>query len=123
MTLARVEADSPDELRADFQQYYGLNIDGMGVDYTHAHAAALVAQLPRDARVLVHAVPDAEWTEQTRILAHIEYSLRLLLWSRTKDAQTGRNKPKPLPSPSERRKRRERIEGADKAFVDKVLGR
>lgn len=123
MTLARVEADSPDELRADFQQYYGLNIDGMGVDYTHAHAAALVAQLPRDARVFVHASADAEWTEQTRILAHIEYSLRLLLWSRTKDAQTGRNKPKPLPSPGERRKRRERIEGADKAFVDKVLGR
>ena len=29
----------PDELRADFQQYYGLNIDGMGADYSVTHAA------------------------------------------------------------------------------------
>lgn len=95
----------------------------MGVDYTHAHAAVLLDQLPSDSRVRVKRDPNAEWNEQTRILAHIEYSLRLLLWSRTKDAQYGKNKPKPLPSPGERAERRERIEGADKAFVDKVLGR
>lgn len=95
----------------------------MGVNYTYAHAAALLAQLPSTSRLRVKWDPDAAWDEQTRILAHIEYSLRMLRWSFTKDARMGKNKPKPLPSPGERKARRERIEGADKALVDKVLGR
>lgn len=95
----------------------------MGTEYTYAHAASLCVQLPDTARLHRAQNPDAAWDEQTRILAHIEYALRMLLWSKTKDAQYGRNKPKPLPTPKERAGRRERIEGADKAFVDRILGR
>lgn len=39
-----------DELRADMQQFYGLNIDGMGSAFSVAHGAALAAQLPPGAR-------------------------------------------------------------------------
>jgi hypothetical protein len=37
-------------LRADFQQWYGLNLDDMGGDYSISHAACLAAQLPGDSR-------------------------------------------------------------------------
>lgn len=39
------------ELRADFQQFYGLNIDRMGEEYSLLHAADLAVQLPFEARV------------------------------------------------------------------------
>ena len=39
------------ELRADFQQFYGLNIDRMGADYSILHAADIAVQLPYEARV------------------------------------------------------------------------
>lgn len=38
----------PDELRADFQRFYGLNLDDLGTGYRCMHAAALVAHMPAD---------------------------------------------------------------------------
>lgn len=42
---------TPDELRADFQQTYNLNLDDMGDQYTVAHAASLAQMLPNHTRV------------------------------------------------------------------------
>lgn len=42
----------PDELRADFQQYYGLNLDEMGGAYSISHAACLAAQLSGASRTI-----------------------------------------------------------------------
>lgn len=122
MLLAAVEYEHPDELRADLQQYYGINIDGMGVDYTHAHAAVLMRQLPLTSRLARIADPDSAWTDETHFLAAIEYDLRILAWQKTKDAQHGRNKPKPNKTPREIDKERKRREGFDKKLVDKYLG-
>ena len=73
-------AERPDALRADFQQYYNLNIDGMGREYRVLHAAALVAQLPTNARVNVAATDMAAWDEQAYLLVDIDNNLRALIW-------------------------------------------
>lgn len=116
------EEECPDELRADLQQYYGLNIDGMGKGYSHAHAAALVAQLPAQSRVKTHYNPDSEWGEVEKMLASIDYTLRLIAWSKTKDAQHRRNEPQPVKTPAERKAERERGKNVDLDLVRSVLG-
>lgn len=121
MSLVSIEERCPDELRADFQQYYGLNIDGMGVDYSHLHAAVLMSQLPAGSRVSKHLNADNEWDDATYLLAAIEYDLRVLIWQKTKDAQHGRNKPKPNETPHDLSLKRKRAEGFDKQFIDSVL--
>lgn len=123
MLLAVVGRDRPDELRADFQQYYGLNIDGMGADYSPAHAAALLAQLPLESRIMRAENADLEWDEATYFLAQIEYDLRVLIWQKTKDAQHGRNKPELPKLPRDIRREQERTRNFDRALIDKVLGK
>lgn len=39
-------------MRADFQQFYALNLDEMGGAYGIGHAACLAAQLPFGSRVI-----------------------------------------------------------------------
>lgn len=123
MALATVEMDHPDELRADFQQVYGLNIDGMGEQFSHAHAAALMMQLPSGSRVAKALDPANEWDEAAYLLSAIEYDLRVLIWQNTKDAQRNRNKPKPNDTPREIARKRERAKGFDRKYIDKILGR
>lgn len=122
MLLAAVEREHPDALRADFQQFYQLNLDGMGADFSPSHAAALVAQLPRESRVMRRYDADLEWDDATYFLARIEYDLRVLIWQKTKDAQRGRNKPEFPKLPRDARRERERVENFDRALIDKVLG-
>lgn len=87
-------AEHPDALRADFQQHYGLNLDGMGRDYTTLHAADLLAQLPEEARVWRAYDERAAWTAERTLLAAIVNDLNWLVWSKTKDGQKNRNRPK-----------------------------
>lgn len=124
MFLALVEGEHPDELRADFQQYYGLNIDRMGYldGFSHAHAAVLAAQLPSTSRVFTAYDPNNAWDEQTAFLAHIEYNLRVLIWQKSKDGAKNRNPPKPPQTPKERAQALARRANVDKQLVDKVLG-
>ena len=94
--LARVWADHPDELRADFQQYYGLNIDGMGRDYSTLHAAALVSQMPEGSRLAQAYDPDALWTSERALMAAMVNSLNWLVWANSRDGERNRNRPKPI---------------------------
>ena len=94
----------------------------MGTSYSERHAASLLSQLPRDSRIVRAACPDAEWDDGTYMLHSMEESLRLIVWSKTKDAQMKRNVPEPVPTPGELARKRKRIENTDKDFVDKVLG-
>ena len=104
------------------QQYYNLNLDDMGVKYSYEHAAALVSQLPRGSRVLKAIDPDTALSDEALLLLQVEFYTHWLMWSKTKDASSGRNKPKPLPLPSETRKEQKRIRSSNKRFVDKILG-
>ena len=71
----------PDELRADFQQYYGLNIDGMGADYSVTHAAVLAVMLPLGARVPSKADPSLEWSLDRQLAAATANAVRDLHWA------------------------------------------
>lgn len=121
MALASAMRLRPDELRADFQQFYSLNIDLMGEEYTHAHAAALLSQLPRESRLLRAERPELEWGYTEALLASIEYSLRVLCWRQTKDGQRGRKPPKPVAAPGSYGAA-DKIRRTDLAFVNRVLG-
>ena len=122
MLLVRLLHERPCELRADLQQHYGLNLDGMGVDYTYAHAACCAAQLPAGARVWRGT--SAEWGTMEYLLANMEHVLRVIAWQGTEDAQHGRNYPEPLPTPADRERERARYERsmANRAWIDSILG-
>ena len=92
----------PAELRADFQRYYGLNLDGMGTDYTVLHAADLAACLPRDSCCGVAENPINEWTIDRQLLALIEFYSHAWLWAHTKDAKRKKNVPQlRIPQPEQ----------------------
>lgn len=122
MLLAYFERDFPNELRADFQEHYGLNIDRMGDDYTFFHAAVLAAQLPDGSRTMRALFPERQWDDQTRILAMIEHGIRILAWQQTKDGRNGRRFPQPIKSPAQQMQEKKRLDGFDPEFVRKVLG-
>lgn len=93
--LALAERSYPDELLADFQQYYGLNLWSMnlGRDGRHseaARAATLAAQLPRDSRVMRRLNPVGQHGTEAMLLRQIELDLRSI--AGTKDGSD----PQPL---------------------------
>lgn len=104
MILASFLRRFPDELRADFQQHYGLNLDDMGGSYSISHAACLAAQLPKDSRTFVASDPACEYASATnRLLALIEYHTHVGWYMSTEDARKGRNQPKFLSGLADKR--------------------
>lgn len=93
MALAAAMGKYPDELRADFQRFYNLNIDDMGDGYTVAHAAALASQLPRGSRLSCAMSPENEWGVTDHLLRVIEHDLRSIAWNGKGE------RPKPLRIP------------------------
>ena len=83
--LATLECEHHDELEADFQQYYGLDIGGMGEGYTVSHAACLAAQLPHGSRCMSLLSGSNGWTDETVLLSLIEYDIRNLASSFSDD--------------------------------------
>lgn len=70
-----------DELRADLQETYGIDLDrAMGGEHTARHIAALVVQLPSNARVRVSEDKDAMWTLENVINVSILNSIRMWMW-------------------------------------------
>lgn len=105
--LAQALKVAPCELRADFQQYYGLNIDGMGDAFSLPHAACLAAQLPADSRTVKELLgPElAEavlWTLPVRIAAEQLNEMRIMRWLNSQDGYEGRNYPEMLLPPEVR---------------------
>lgn len=96
MLLASFYVNSQDSLRADFQQYYNLNLDYLGREYGINHAASLALELPDTSRIKKKLKPEIEWTKEDVLLSGIEYWTHLLVWSKTKDGSRGLNKPKPI---------------------------
>ena len=120
--LARYGGKCPDRLRADFQQFYGLDIDGMGGDYTLAHAAALAAQLPVESRCYKFDHPEAAWTAGDYLLAEIAYGISILAWQNTKDGQKGLNRPKRPVTPAQRAEMERKLSETDFDYIDKMMG-
>jgi len=89
--------EHPDELMADFQQYYGLDTAEIGRGIGLARAAALTCQLPLQARVHVALEPACAWSAADHRLAEISHAVRWLQWSKTDDGVHNRTRTMPRP--------------------------
>ena len=110
----------PDELRADFQQFYGLNLDRMGADYTRLHAAALCVQLPRESRLVRAMDPSAAWGDSEYIARAMEHTLRVLSWQYGNGRKS--DFPRPLPTPEDRARVSRKLERTNVERVNRILG-
>lgn len=110
-----------DKLRADFQQFYSLNIDDLGSSLSVLHAAALCAELPSNSRIIKAINPKAAWDEEKRLLALIEYWVHLNVWAKSKDAKSKRNKPKII-EPKGKEKQKD-IAAVSSEKLDEILHR
>lgn len=75
----------PDELLADFQETYRIDLwgvcwDAVGDD-TAAHMAALAFQLPKGGRVWRSIAPAQSHSTEARLLRQLEINQRNLAWS------------------------------------------
>ena len=111
----------PEELRADLQRFYGLDIDRMGLDYSVAHAAACAANLPRDAACVRAVSPEAAWSDETYLLSAIEYDLRVLAWQNSKDGAKNRNKPKRMQTPADVERIKQKAQHTDFRAIAEAL--
>lgn len=99
MTLAVWRAQYPGHLRADFQQFYGLNIDDMGVRYSVRHAAVLAVMLPTQSRVISVAAPHVSWTLDNHLQALAVNALHDLVWLESDYKRRQSNRQKPIEPP------------------------
>ncbi|WP_270207996.1 hypothetical protein [Eggerthella lenta] len=103
MALAGWRRLYPAELRADFQQYYGLNIDRMGREYSALHAADLAVMLPSNSRTYLAIDPENAWTLEAQLSAAVVNAARDLVWLEADAKRRMSNRPKPIgprPAPS-----------------------
>lgn len=105
--LAECYVNHPDELLADFQQYYGIDLWALGLDGNDTtretkRAAILAAQLPEDSRT-IRAIAGTTWSTSDYLLRNIEHAARIILW-RDSDPKKRGEFPAPIPAPNETRK-------------------
>lgn len=93
---------APDELEADFQREYRIDLcDLWRGALTPRKAAILAVHLPAGSAVWQAAQSPLAWDRQAWFLHAIEYNTRLNVWAKTKDGQDGKNQPEPSPTPDE----------------------
>ncbi|WP_454892209.1 DUF5361 domain-containing protein [Alloscardovia omnicolens] len=85
-------AAHPDVLRADFQRFYGLNLDDLGTTLRVRRAADLAAYLPEQALIWGKLNPTAQWSTDTYLLAEIADNTDFEKWRHTKEAQVANAK-------------------------------
>lgn len=70
-------------------------------DLTYVDLAAIVRQSPPDSAIARATQPLAAHSNESEFLRSIEYSMRWLVWAKTKDGSKGRNMPEPITFPWE----------------------
>lgn len=81
MLLGFVLAKHEDELRADLQQHYGIDLDhALSGGHSPMHIAALVAQMPAGARIRICEDTDERWTLEASMLAAVFNQLNALIY-------------------------------------------
>lgn len=112
----------PDELEADFQQYYGINFEDAFEDYSVRHVSTLAAQLPETSRCL-GSITDHEWTQQMQMLANIEHELRILIWIQENQGSKRKSKfPKRIESPAKTIKVERKLEATNLDELNEAFG-
>lgn len=91
LTLAVELREHERELRADLQQYYGIDLDhAMSGEHSATHIACLLIELPIDARVRVAEVSDAAWTREQVLIAALLNSLNGLIYGMSDPRKRGK---------------------------------
>ena len=110
-----------DELEADFQEFYGLNLEELGKSLSLRHAAILAAHLPPKSRCRSVADPNAVWSEEMYALVNIEYEMRLLLWMQSQSKKNHTPMPEPVDPPAKAKEMQRRLEQTDIHEDDDLL--
>lgn len=113
-----------DELQLELLRN-GRSLDEVGGRLTW-HDAWLIASHAAPGGPLASALdPRMAWTRTDWWLQSIEYSLRWLVWAKTKDGQRNRKRPEPIPAPKPRvhRKPDPELVSMDKDALDALLRR
>lgn len=96
MVLASVIGSCEDKLRADLQQYYGIDLDeAIGGKHTARHIAVLVAQLPLDSRLSKSANKDNNWSLSDVLMAVLINNFRMFVYGMSDPKRRGQ-KPEPI---------------------------
>lgn len=126
MALVSVLNQWPDELEADFHQFFGLDIYELGVAGTETtpgvlKVSRLLRQLPDGSRVRAKLSPDEVFDTKEHLLRMIEFDLRSMFWALC--GKKGSRPPKPIPLPSDAVKAAQEKAhmASSKAFVDAQL--
>lgn len=99
--LALALARHHDELLADFQQTYGMDVwddleEMAASDDPPLRLAALAYQLPAASRTRAALNPAASHSTEATLLRQIELNQRYWAWAHTKDAERQENEPEPM---------------------------
>ena len=125
--LAGAYAKYPDELTADLQEIYGVNLWSrgnrlalMGDESTPAvrRLAALTAQLPPTSRIAQAEHTENAWTVTDYLIRNLEYQVRMLCWGLAGGDKAG-PKPEPIYSPADIDNHAQMVERAE-AMADTV---
>lgn len=113
----------PDELLADFQETYGLNVwyacQGCLPEQDEAERlAALAWQLHKTSRLWRAINPSGAYDSATLLLRQLEYDVRSFHWGFTEDGKSKINEPEPLMLPGEEEARARAAEEADSAAME-----
>lgn len=101
MVLACMLQLHEEELYADFQEYYGLDLwalDIWGDEYTYdvRRASVLAAQLPRNSRAMCAIDPLNGVSKTDMFLREIEHHWRGWIWAHSEDGKNRTNEPEPI---------------------------
>ena len=95
-----MSAKYPDELLADFQETYGLNLWAFDLDGDTTddvlRVAALAYQLGPKSRTWAKVAPHQTNSDELRMLRDIEHGLRLWYWAHTNEAKDKNTAPEPV---------------------------
>lgn len=120
MMLAAAWQLHQDELRADLQRYYNIDLDhAERGEHAAEHVAALVKCLPTDSLLFRAMNPDASWTRDQIILAEVRNILANLAWGMSDPKKRGA-RPKPI-GPSWMTRGRVRTLEARAMTVDELM--
>lgn len=90
-----------DEVEADFAQFYPAH--DLGGVWTGAltwrKASVLGMQIPNGARVWQATGGARAWTDEYSVGMVLEHRLRHLIWTKSEDAEKGKNAPKMIDPP------------------------
>lgn len=106
------------ELAADFQQYYGLDLESLIDAYDYGRMRMLAEQLPAGSRTVARLEPRAAWSEESYLLALVADNLSFLRYEQS--GGRGR-KPKPLERPHARPERKRKHLGVSEQRVNELL--